>query len=112
MILPPGQDIERQRAFWTGESQRLVLAYFDIFLRHGFHESTSCRVIVAEDGFESVGLELANGDLGGSSDEERGGFAPEEGRISYDRRYPDYVLMFDVRSVEGRRLTSGEARSK
>ncbi len=51
LIMPLGQKTSEELAYWTSENQRLVLAYFDIFLRHGFWEKTSSDVVVPEDGF-------------------------------------------------------------
>lgn len=110
LIMPLGQKTKEELRNWTSESQRLVLAYFDIFLRHGFEEHTTSRVIVTEDRFETDSLEFAFQGIGENGDPDWWAFVPQSGRLEYGGRYPDYVLIFDglrffIRSGGGSRQT-------
>jgi len=110
LILPLGQKTQQELPYWTSEAQRLVLAYFDIFLRHGFSEKTASRVTVADDSTAADGLELVF-----QGREERGGqewwsWLPTSGTVEYLGRTPDFVLIFDglrfrIRSGGGARQT-------
>lgn len=110
LILPPGQKMQEELEFWTLESQRLVLAYFDIFLRHGFEDWTSSRVTVADDEFEPTTLEFAYQNMGGDNGSEWWAYVPLSGQVEHGGRHPDYVLIFDglrfnIRSGGGSRQT-------
>jgi hypothetical protein len=87
--------MQEELPYWTLESQRLVLAYFDIFMRHGFENTTASRVIVSEDGFEPDSLEFAFQDMEDGGGPESWSFVPLSGRVAHGGRYPDYVLVFD-----------------
>jgi hypothetical protein len=106
--MPLGQKTTEELAYWTSESQRLVLAYFDIFLRHGFDQKTTSRVIVTEDSFESASLEIAFQGMEADQDTEWWSFVPVSGRVEHSGRYPDYVLIFD--GLRFRIVSGGGAR--
>ena len=95
LILPLGQKTKEELDYWTTESQRLVLSYFDIFLRHGFEQATTSRVTVAEDSFETDALEIAFQAMEPDGDPEWWCYVPLSGRVQHAGRYPDYVLIFD-----------------
>lgn len=96
VLIPPlGEKMREELPYWTLESQRLVLAYFDIFMRHGFENSTDSRVIVSEDGLETDSLEFVFQSMGEEGGPEWWAFVPQSGRIAHGGRYPDYVLVFD-----------------
>lgn len=110
LILPLGQKMQEELPYWTGESQRLVLAYFDIFLRHGLESTTTSRVIVPEEAPDTDSLEFAFQNMGEDGDPEWWSFVPLSGRVAHGGRYPDYVLVFDglrfrIRSGAGARQT-------
>ncbi len=95
LILPPGQKMREEIPYWTLESQRLVLAYFDIFLRHGLETKTTSRVFVAEDEDETQALEFAFQSMGRDQGSEWWAYVPQAGQVAHQGRYPDYVLIFD-----------------
>jgi len=95
LILPLGQKTTEELAYWTTESQRLVLAYFDIFLRHGFDQVAASNVTVAEDSFGTDGLEIAFQAMDPDGDPDWWCYVPISGQVQHGGRYPDYVLMFD-----------------
>lgn len=95
LILPLGQKTKEELDYWTTESQRLVLSYFDIFLRHGFEQATTSPVTVAEDSFETDALEVAFQPMEPDNDPDWWSYVPLSGRVQHAGRYPDYVLIFD-----------------
>jgi hypothetical protein len=110
LIMPVGQKTREELHNWTSENHRLVLAYFDIFLRHGFDQKTRARVTVAEDGFEADSLEFSFEGMEGDNGPDWWSFVPLSGRVEHSGRYPDYVLIFDglrffIRSGAGARQT-------
>jgi hypothetical protein len=110
LILAPGRKMQEDVDFWTLENQRLVLAYFDIFLRHGFQAHTTDRVTVADDGFEAVTLDFEFEDMGEHRGSDWWAWIPHAGRVEHQGRHPDYVLIFDglrfdIRSGGGSRQT-------
>lgn len=110
LILPLGQKTKEELDYWTSESQRLVLAYFDIFLRHGFSHATMDRVIVTDDTFETDAIEFAFQGTDQGNGQEWWSFVPQAGRLHYQGNTPDYVLIFDglrfrVQSGGGSRQT-------
>jgi hypothetical protein len=108
--MPLGQKTKEQLAYWTREDQRLVLAYFDIFLRHGFGQKTTSDVTVTEESFEADSLELDFRAVDENHGTEWWSYVPISGRVEYDGQFPDYVLIFDglrfrIRSAGGSRQT-------
>ena len=95
LIMPLGQKMKDELPYWTMESQRLVLAYFDVFLRHGLERTTTSRVIVREDGPETDSMEFDFQNMGEDGGPEWWAFVPLSGRVAHAGRYPDYVLIFD-----------------
>jgi hypothetical protein len=95
LIMPLGQKTKEERGYWTSESQRLVLSYFDIFLRHGFDLKTSSRVTVAEEDFEATGLQVEFKNIEEDRGSEWWSFVPVSGQVVHGGRTPDYVLIFD-----------------
>jgi hypothetical protein len=106
--MPLGQKTREELGYWTSENQRLVLAYFDIFMRHGFESKTTSRVTVAEDSFEADSLELVFQNTEENGDSEWWSFVPVSGYVEHDGRFPDYVLLFD--GLRYRILSAGGAR--
>lgn len=110
LILPLGQKTKEELEYWTSQDQRLVLAYFDIFLRHGFNHATRDRVIVPDDTFETDAIEFAFQSTDQGNGQEWWSFVPQAGRLLYQGTAPDYVLVFDglrfrVQSGGGSRQT-------
>ncbi|MBT8396689.1 MAG: hypothetical protein HKO65_10270 [Gemmatimonadetes bacterium] len=108
LVLPLGPKTTGQLSYWTTQDQRLVLAYFDIFLRHGFKNMTTSRVVVPEVSYETNALELALQQVDADRDPEWWAYVPLSGRVQHAGRYPDYVLILDglryrVRSAGGSR---------
>ena len=95
LVMPLGQKTADELNYWTSQDQRLVLAYFDIFLRHGFDQMTTSRVIVPEESFQPTGLQTEFRNI----EEDRGGewwsFVPQAGQVAHRGTYPDYVLILD-----------------
>jgi len=110
LIMPLGQKTQQELPYWTSEANRLVLAYFDIFLRHGFEGATSSQVKVANEEFEGDSLEFEYRDMGQGGDSHWWSYVPVSGRVAHSGSYPDFVLIFDglrfrIRNGSGSRQT-------
>jgi len=95
LSMPLGQKTQDEIGYWTGEDQRLVLAYFDVFLRHGFKEKTTSNVIVTDDASEANTIEFAFQNVEESGDSDWWAFVPLSGQVRHNGEVPDYVLIFD-----------------
>ncbi len=110
LVMPLGQKTTGELSYWTTQDQRLVLAYYDIFLRHGFRHKTTSRVVIPEMSFRTDALELDLRQMEPERDPEWWAYVPLSGSVEHQGRLPDFVLIFDglryrVRGAGGSRQT-------